>query len=377
MDASGGPGADFTALADALAGASDGDVLLFAPGAYVGSGGSPFLPPLVVSGKGRTLFADGVVEPGSFEIADLAPTQLFALRGISSFGHTAWSAEDSAGTLWVEQTQPSGPDPSVDSLELALDSCASVARNRCAFQGANSPNPGFEGVDLDGGFGFFSGSSLEPNLLLEGAAPTAILLDTVGTIDQSAGTVSTIGGTSRSFAATAVAREGQTVTVTWTGAPGDSAILNIGTRTDTTFYPAFSGTGLAELPLVSLQAVGSLPASVELSLDFVAPQLQPGVESVLLFSQGRFFVPSTGEIRVGDGSMTLLLDSVFSGPHSGFRQYPQLRPRGVHVDALVLVRIGDGARSASIKYLAPPNSKGPLLGPERPARARAWERRLG
>lgn len=74
VDASNGPGTNFTSLPTAVASVPDGATLIVRPGSYSG---------FLLAGKGLTVLGDGAVIQGFIRVTVTAPSQGLVLRGLS------------------------------------------------------------------------------------------------------------------------------------------------------------------------------------------------------------------------------------------------------------------------------------------------------
>jgi hypothetical protein len=344
VDAAGGLGADFTTIEAAVAAAGDGDILVFRPGFYPG----PFLPFVKVDGKGLTLVAEGAVEITTLEVENLAPDQAFTMRGfLGSAG--GLDLKDCDGPVWLEDLRihPGATDP-LHHFDVNALRCAAVSLNRCGLLGLpastlfNEPalrvaesaahlydcvltggagfvhpptlTPGDPGLAIVSGFAFAQGSSFVPGILAEEAAtqsgPTSssLVLDCTGDFTVLEGSHVALPGAKRSFEATAIAREGESVTMTWAGAPGEIAVMNLSLSAGGFYLPQYHGSGVIGLPLFLVQGVGAIPASGETSVQVPIPELGAGVEGLVVYAQGSFADLSAGAIRLGGGSAIVLLD---------------------------------------------------------------------
>ncbi len=118
--------------------------------------------------------------------------------------------------------------------------------------------------------------------------------------------VTTLTGDARSLQLSSPAAEGEMLHLSLLGQPGDAALVLV------SFAPAFTelsyGT-LALLPQI-VSVIGALPPTGDLQLDFLVPELGPGVEGLLLLAQP-IFQPAGGGKLLGSPSATVLLDVAF------------------------------------------------------------------
>jgi hypothetical protein len=121
LDASGGPGADFTALSDAIAGAGEGDVILIRPGSY--SEGT-------IDGKGLVLLGDGTgtVSIHALTVTNLGPGGRLIARGLHVSGWTI--LQDCAGSVWLEDSTFDVPPFLFGGIHI--ERCDDVVLSRCA-----------------------------------------------------------------------------------------------------------------------------------------------------------------------------------------------------------------------------------------------------
>jgi len=337
LDVAGGPGADFTSLGEAVAGASDGDIIVIRSGYYFQFLGTP------VSGKGLTLVAEGDVELTGVRISDLGPGQAFTIRGVR--GQMPIELDDNEGAVWLEEvTDNSGS--SFAHLNVEANSCSNLVLNRCALEGSSQSvglTPGLRAVQssvhafdsvLIGGAGAPFGGPGDPALEMvdsflfaegcafqhpvtgtidadQSGASDSIFLDCDGVMTVTGGTHAAWLGAARSFEATALAREGEVVTMRWEGMPGELAILNLATKPGALLLPQFHGVGTLGLPLTLIKGMGVIPASGVLEVGIPIPELGAGVEGAVFFAQGSFAELSTSIISLGGGSAITLLDQSF------------------------------------------------------------------
>jgi len=114
-----------------------------------------------------------------------------------------------------------------------------------------------------------------------------------------------------SLQATSPVREGQVLTLTLHGQPGDVAVAWVSPSDDWLLLPKLSGVllidrfapGALSLPLGAIAADGSLAVA------FTIPELGPGVQEATLFVQGVF--AQGAETRLGSASAVVLLDASY------------------------------------------------------------------
>ena len=164
VDQLGGPGSQYTSIADAVAAAADGDVILVRPGGY---------QPFAVDGKALVLAGDG--PPGApptllhtaFDhpvIKNLGPDQEVVLRGFKMEAPLGTALElevrDCAGPVLVEDVSLAGGGPC-----LSVQQCAAVVLARCTLDGQNS----------------VAGGTFDPGVALEAAGSSLYLYDCIVT----------------------------------------------------------------------------------------------------------------------------------------------------------------------------------------------------
>ena len=102
---------------------------------------------------------------------------------------------------------------------------------------------------------------------------------------------------------------GTAVSITVGGQPGDLAYLGVSGGQDVQLL-FLLGTFLFVLPEIPTSIVfplGSIPAGGTLATSLSAPLLAPGVEGVVIYTQG-VFIDTSGGVAVGAASATVVLD---------------------------------------------------------------------
>ena len=124
------------------------------------------------------------------------------------------------------------------------------------------------------------------------------------------GSSTELHSTVRSLQASSPQREGQTVTLTVKGEPGDLVAAWIAPAAEWQLLAAHFGVLLIDRSGASAALpLGVLPASGTLQAGFEVPELPPGIDDVTLFVQGLF--ASQGQARLGSASVVVLLDAGF------------------------------------------------------------------
>ncbi len=351
IDDDGGPGVHFMNLHEATAAASDGDILLVKSGVY-----TPFVNffefhPIDVDGKGMSIFAEpGAIlsgySPSGIKFKNLTTAQRMVVRGFK-LQDSGLAAGNIAGGLWLEELAVD-PVSGVGSLDVAI--CAQAMINRCALRGASpfdwiSTTPAISAnmsslhafdCALEGGsgylsfasksagsltdsFAFLSGSSLQQGMggfpapvtagLQTGASSASVLRSTSGDWSLEGGTQTVLPGVARSFRASAIQREGEQVTFTWSGPVGEYAILNLSANPSALYLAPYLGSSNIGLPLLLVAGAGTIPGTQTIEMSIPVPTFPPGFEGIVLFAQGSFANLTNGAIRIGGGSAFLLLDA--------------------------------------------------------------------
>lgn len=148
----------------------------------------------------------------------------------------------------------------------------------CSFQGGPPPSSGF---------------AFQPSVPIEGpGVVTSTLLP-------------------RFLRATIPVRENQASTLTFTGSPGDTVTLIVGTQPRWEDQRGFTGIRLVRREHPELvQQIGTIPASGVLTTTWTVPDLGPGVQSVTTFLQAIYTTPS-GDRFLSPPATQVLLDAAF------------------------------------------------------------------
>ncbi len=176
-----------------------------------------------------------------------------------------------------------------------------------------------------GGDGFLACRPGGDGIRLTGATSHADLLDDVltggkgacGAPDgiplalEGAASATHYTGLARPFHVTSPVREQATATLTFTGTPGDVAVLlaSLGTAAQAT--PVWKGVLHPSLPFAAPPIVaGVLPAAGALVLSFPVPLLPAGVDVTVLHLQS-LHASTLGDVVLGMPEATVILDSSF------------------------------------------------------------------
>ncbi len=125
------------------------------------------------------------------------------------------------------------------------------------------------------------------------------------------GAVTQLPGAARRLQATRVAREGQTLTLTFTGVPGDRVELALSDRTTRRFQAGWRGvwTIPRRVPQPFLQA-GTIGPSGALTLTWPIGELGLGVQSKTFFAQA-LLIDAAGQTTFSSPATFVLLDAAF------------------------------------------------------------------
>ncbi len=125
------------------------------------------------------------------------------------------------------------------------------------------------------------------------------------------GQVTTLAGASRALTAARAAREGQTVTLTYRGQPGDRVELLTNDRTTFQFDPATRGVRIVKRARPEpIRLVGMIDAGGSLTETWTIPDLGPGVEARTLYMQASMTAAS-GQATLSSPVAIVLLDAAY------------------------------------------------------------------
>lgn len=363
VQASGGPGVDFTTLQAAVAAAQPGDILLLRNGTY---GGTPALPALI-SGKALSVVADTgqlFLDLKHWEIAGLPAGSWSVVQG--DLGECP-VVSDAAGIPWLDAVIhiPGSVEHGVTRPALEIRSSPAVHLTRCnidgdwsqqgvstgaataalhaedskvycygsvleggTYAGTTLPGNGGHGVELAGpSFLFALGSVLEGGNFIggpSGVAGSALSLaagsacwsvgsdllgggavagGTPGAIKVGPGSLTVEGGPLFGMEATSPVRYGANCSITVTGLPGAQAFLNVAAAPGVHFLPELSATIQIGLTGVTGIPLGTIPPSKTLTVHVPIPTLP--TEGSILFLQAHFIAGS--EVFLSGGQPVVLL----------------------------------------------------------------------
>lgn len=150
--------------------------------------------------------------------------------------------------------------------------------------------------------------------LLAGLAlPLAARADVrvVGPSPASVGAVNVVAGSARRLTASNVAREGQTVTLTFLGQPGDRVELISSARPGFQYLTSARGVVLVQRTRSQpVMKVGTLGASGTLTTTFSVGELGSGVESRTTWFQAAM-IDGAGQTTLSSPACVVLLDAAF------------------------------------------------------------------
>lgn len=304
-----GSGQTYSQIATAVAAAQSGDTILVKDGWY---------GKFTVDGKGLTIVADrgatvfigflGIV-PQRSTVTNLLAHQTVVLRGIDGplaiFGN--------AGTVRLEECNIVGERADCSPLGCfpptpgVLVSGSPVAIVRSTLKGGAGSPPGFN--PCTNGAAGLAVSNAEVVLYdttlvggdASGGCSTGLPFESVS------GTGSVLDGLApqHSFSAASTLRRGQVGSLDFVGPPGETAILLLATGTDLLPAPQYQGVLLVG-PILSVVAIGAIPASGTLSLPVPNTSLPPiGVPAMEAHLQAAY-ATGAGHVLAAPSIVTLL-----------------------------------------------------------------------
>ncbi len=126
-----------------------------------------------------------------------------------------------------------------------------------------------------------------------------------------AGSVQTLGGSARALGATALVREGASVTANFQGEPGDVVELEITDATGFEYLASARGVRFTRQPKPRrIAQVTTLGATGAATSTWTIPDLGPGTQARTLFLQATF-TSTSGERTLSTPRVVVLLDSAF------------------------------------------------------------------
>ncbi len=121
--------------------------------------------------------------------------------------------------------------------------------------------------------------------------------------------VTSLPGAARGLEVNSPVREGETISITFTGEPGDSAFLWWAVAQEHQIVPGLRGTFLLQNS-VPFPGAFAIPSGGSVTIPATVPELGPGFESVVLYL-GSGFVASDSFKFFGSSSALVLLDDGF------------------------------------------------------------------
>lgn len=151
VDASGGPGADFTSLAAAVAAAPDWAAIVVRAGSY-GPVALADKPLVISAAPGETVELVGTAGSDALSVDGLAAGHVLLLEGLALHGEvgffgargsTAMRVRNSAGLVWLQGcTLTAGADPLLAAPALDAEGAAQVVAGRCTLRGTGFTHSG-------------------------------------------------------------------------------------------------------------------------------------------------------------------------------------------------------------------------------------------
>lgn len=370
VDATGGPGSEFTSIVDAIAAAAEGDVVLVRTGQY-DSVGIVAKSLIVVAERGAQ------VDCPSLFIHDLPADHPVVVQGLSfmRFDERVGSLELDEAPIWLErcsfevipggflthslepvdcasvvlvrsQVLARGPlsglsgiftqrsrlhiyESHVESQDSVPAIAAGIAAREAFLEVYGSTVKGPDGLDgrssscdgMDGGpaVRLLSGGTsrlvTRDDQLLGGAGgmpfdescdPGA---DGAEVEILSSSTWQSLSGPVRSHEVDSPVREDESLHLRFSGAPGDRVWILVSSRPGIGLAsPFWEGEFLLDPPY-NMISLGTLPPSGVLQFPFPAPDLPAGVESRVVFAQAIFRDAVSGRFIASSPTVTVILDS--------------------------------------------------------------------
>lgn len=197
------------------------------------------------------------------------------------------------GTVFFSGGIATGGDGGDADCDFFAGSCGAGGRGGDGYhQEFASASVVFRGGDLSGGNAGVGGSGVPS---LSGQAT-----------DLEAGTLDVLPAAPRGFDVTSPVREGDDATLTFSGLPGDTALLVLGFAPTQAFLPAYQGALLTTPPtIIPLGGVGVTPLQIVATI----PDLPPGVDDVTLYIQAAY--DDGASVLLGPARALTLLDAGF------------------------------------------------------------------
>jgi hypothetical protein len=129
-------------------------------------------------------------------------------------------------------------------------------------------------------------------------------------VSISTGTYVDHAGIARSMIASAPVREGQSLSLSYSAAPGELVLVHASLSQGFSPLAPFGYVGVLTLgPPAWTFPQGTMPAAGPLVVSVPIQELGPGLEGVVLYFQSSFVDASTSTAFAGGPSATVLLDS--------------------------------------------------------------------
>lgn len=369
VDDTPGPGVDFASIQAAVTAAADGDVILVRDGTYAGfSLGSTSLA--LIADTAATVTVTGTVSIYPSLTASIALRGFDVAPVVSNPGAPqALNLSGWGGPVWIEDCTFTGHCAIQFTSRVTFVRCTftgtsvgmpnlpfAVWASNASIQIFDSTLQGATGDDamlMDGGTLFAAGSSFVggagancsplclpfgcfcgpcgsggSGLHLMGANPLVVEwqctfvggtggLPTAPPCTPGApgfpifietGSVTSLPGSARHLEVSSPVRELQSVLLSYDGSPGDFVLLLFSMTYDPVPVPLCAGYLLPSFPIAVFQ--GAIPPSGNLAVSIPVPELGPGFEGAIVYTQAVFGTPSD-PCNLSSGSALVLLDQAF------------------------------------------------------------------
>jgi hypothetical protein len=216
-----------------------------------------------------------------------------------------------------------------------------VSATRTTFRGGSGAGAGMmsgkkggDGIDLDGGFVFLSGCSVDGGaqggcsicagsngLHVDGGGLVQFVESTFAAgppgdfvpgqdIDVLSGTVQDLLEQARVLSVSAPLRSSQAGTIDYIGVAGDDVAISLSPGTVFLALPSKAGVWQLAPPVFGPVLLGAADAQGHLAVPFTAPEVAP-LEGVRIFVQAFAQEASLGALRLGGPSVAIIVDDVF------------------------------------------------------------------